>query len=90
MLEKENLEEKWKERNINFFTCLDIHGKIKGEKKKNSFSFVWLTMKKSQRKMEGKQNQQFVLDGYQYKLWFLINLSLLQVLIHFSLHIIPH
>ena len=40
--------------------------------------------------MEGKQNQQFVLDGYQYKLGFLINLSLLEVLIHFSLHIIPH
>ena len=36
------------------------------EKRKNSFSFVWLTTKKSQGKMEGKQNQQFVLDDYQF------------------------
>ena len=60
------------------------------EKKKNLFSFVWLTTKKNQGKIKGKQNQQFVLDDCQFKLGFLINLSLLQVLIHFSLHIIPH
>ena len=75
--------------NINFFTYLVIHGKFKG-KKKNLFSFVWLTTKKNQGKIKGKQNQQFVLDDCQFKLGFLINLSLLQVLIHFSLHIIPH
>ena len=76
--------------NINFLTYLVIHGKFKGKKKKNLFSFVRLTTKKNQGKIKGKQNQQFVLDDYQFKLGFLINLSLLQVLIHFSLHIIPH
>ena len=58
MREKENWEEngrkeKGKERNIIFFTCLVIYGKFNG-KKKNLFSFVWLTTKKSQGKMEGK------------------------------------
>ena len=58
------MNEKAKKKNINFFTYLVIHGKFKG--KKNYFSFVLLTMKKSQGKMEGKQNQQIVLDGYQF------------------------
>ena len=49
---KNGRKEKAKERNINFFTCLVIHGKFKE--------------KKSQGKMEGKQNQQFVLDDYQF------------------------
>ena len=38
-------KKKLKEKNINFFTCLVIHEKFK--RKKKSFSFVWLTMKKS-------------------------------------------
>ena len=55
MREKENWEEngrkvKTKEMNIIFFTCLVIHGKFKGKKIKNSFSFVWLTTKKSKEK----------------------------------------
>ena len=41
---KSGRKEKAKEMNINFFSCLVIHGKFKG--KKNSFSFVWLTTKK--------------------------------------------
>ena len=63
---KNGRKEKAKEKNINFFTCLVIHEKFKEKKKKNSFSFVWLTTKKSQGKMEGKQNQQFVLEDYQF------------------------
>ena len=51
---KNGKKEKVKEMNINFFTCLVIHGKFKGEKKRNSFSFAWLTTKKSKGKMEGK------------------------------------
>ena len=47
---KNERKEKGKEMNIIFFTCLVIHGKFKGEKKKNSFSFVWLTTKKNVRK----------------------------------------
>ena len=43
---KNRRKEKAKEMNIYFFTCLVIHGKFKGKKKKNSFSFVWLIMKK--------------------------------------------
>ena len=45
---KSGRKEKAKEMNINFFTSLVIHGKFKGKKKKNLFSFVWLTTKKSQ------------------------------------------
>ena len=60
------MERKKKLRNIKIFTCLVSHGKFKGEKKKNSFSFVWLTMKKSLGKMEGKQNKFFFLYGYQF------------------------
>ena len=52
-------------KGILFFHLFGYPWKIQG-KKKNSFSFVWLTTKKSQGKMEGKQNQQFVLDGYQF------------------------
>ena len=62
---KNGRKEKGKEMNIIFFTCLVIYGKFKG-KKKNLFSFVWLTTKKNQGKIKGKQNQQFVLDGYQF------------------------
>ena len=61
---KNGRKEKGKERNIIFFTCLVIHGKFKGKKK--SFSFVWLITKKSQGKIAGKQNQQFVLNRYQF------------------------
>ena len=62
---KNGRKEKTKEMNINFFTCL--FGYLwKIHRKKNSFYFVWLTTKKSQGKMEEKQNQQFVLDGYQF------------------------
>ena len=46
------MKEKAKEKKINFFTCLVIHGKFKG--KKNSFSFIWLTMKKNKGKMKEK------------------------------------
>ena len=46
-------KKKAKEMNINFFTCLVIHGKLR-EKKKNSFPFVWLTTKKSKEKIEEK------------------------------------
>ena len=48
--------------NINFH-LFGYPWKIKG--KNSSFSFACLTTKKSQWKMEGKQNQQFFLDGYQ-------------------------
>ena len=47
---KNRRKEKAKEMNIYFFTCLVIHGKFKGKKKKNSFSFVWLIAKKKSRK----------------------------------------
>ena len=58
------MERKKKLRNIKIFTCLVIHEKFK--RKKKSFSFVWLTMKKSLGKMEGKQNKIFFLDGSQF------------------------
>ena len=63
---KNGRKEKTKESNINFFHLFGYPWKIKG--KKYSFSFVWLTKKKkkSQWKMERKQNQQFVLDDYQF------------------------
>ena len=51
---KNGRKEKGKEMNIIFFTCLVIHGKFKGKQKKNLFSFIWLTTKKSQGKIEGK------------------------------------
>ena len=47
---KNGWKEKVKERNIIFLTCLVIHGKFKGKKKKNSFSFVWLTTEKKIKK----------------------------------------
>ena len=50
---KNKRKEKIKKMNINFFTCLVIHEKFKG-KKKNSFSFVWLTTKQNKGKMKKK------------------------------------
>ena len=39
-------------KGINFFTYLVIHGKFK--EKKNSFSFIWLTIKKKIKKNRRK------------------------------------
>ena len=53
---KNGKKEKVKEMNINFFTCLVIHGKFK-EKKKELVFFCLVNHEKGQGKMEGKQNQ---------------------------------
>ena len=53
---KNGRKEKGKEMNINFFTCLVIHGKFKGKKKKNSF-FLFVNHEKMSRKNGRKTNQ---------------------------------
>ena len=51
---EKKLGEKMEGKEYNFFHLFGYPWKIQGKKKKNSFSFVWLTTKKSQGKMEGK------------------------------------
>ena len=61
---KNENKEKVKKININFFTYSVIYGKFKGGGEE--IHFLLVNKKRSRGKMEEKQNQQFILDGYQF------------------------
>ena len=56
---KNERKEKAKERNINFFTCLVIHGKLKGKKKKE-FIFFYLVNHEKKLRKNGRKTKSII------------------------------